>query len=130
MITYVVDTHALVWLLERSPRLSDIARAAITNPEAQIIIPTIVLTEIVFLYSKKRIAVELSTVLSDVGSSSNCTVYPLDEEVVLKLPTNLDIHDAIIVATGLLYRDLMGHDVALITKDETIRQTNLIRTVW
>lgn len=130
MITYVVDTHALVWLLERNPRLSDIARAAITNPEAQIIIPTIVLTEIVFLYSKKRIAVDLSTVLSDVGSSSNCTVYPLDEEVVLKLPTNLDIHDAIIVAIGLLYRDLMGHDVALITKDETIRQANLIRTVW
>lgn len=130
MITYVVDTHALVWLLERNPRLSDSARATILDPEAQIIIPTIVLTEIVFLYSKKRIAVELSTVLSDVGSSANCTVYPLDEEVVLKLPTNLDIHDAIIVATGLLYRDLMGHDVALITKDEKIRQANLIRTVW
>lgn len=130
MITYVVDTHALVWLLERNPRLSDSARVAILDPGAQIIIPTIVLAEIVFLYSKKRIAVDLSTVLSDVGSSSNCTVYPLDEEVVLKLPTKLDIHDAIIVATGLLYRDLMGHDVALITKDEKISQANLIRTVW
>jgi len=128
--TYVVDTHALVWLLEKNPRLSEGARNAILNPDAQIIIPTIVLTEIVFLYSKKRIAIDLSTVLSDVGSSSNCTVYPLDEEVVLKLPTNLEVHDAIIVATGLLYRDLMGHDVAIITKDETIMQANLIQTVW
>jgi hypothetical protein len=60
----------------------------------------------------------------------NCTVYPLDEEVVLRLPTNLDIHDAIIVATGLLYRDLMGHDVAVLTGDELIRNANLIRTIW
>ena len=130
MTTHILDTHALVWFLEKNPRLSDSAREAILNPEAQIIIPTIVLTEVVFLYSKKRIATDLSAVLSDVGSLPNCTVYPLDEEVVLKLPTNLDIHDAIIVATGLLYKDLMGHNVSVITKDETIKKANLINTVW
>lgn len=127
MITYIVDTHALVWFLEKNPRLTDAARVALLNPEAQIVIPTIVLTEIVFLYSKKKISIDLSIVLSDVPSSSNCTVYPLDEEVVLRLPTNLDIHDAILVATGLLYRDLMEHDVAIISKDEMIKQANLIR---
>jgi PIN domain nuclease of toxin-antitoxin system len=130
VITYIVDTHALVWFLEKNPRLTAVARAALTDPEVHIVIPTIVLTEIVFLYSKKKISKNLSTVLSDVASSSNCTVYPLDEEVVLRLPTNLDIHDAIIVATGLLYRDLMGHDVAVISKDEGIKQANLIDTIW
>jgi PIN domain nuclease of toxin-antitoxin system len=129
-MTYVIDTHALVWFLEKNPRLSDNAKAAIANPEAQIIIPTIVLTEIVFLYSRKKIAIDLSTVLSDVASSTNCIVYPLDEEVVLRLSTNLDIHDAILVATGLLYRDLIGHDVAIVTKDNTIKKANLIQTIW
>jgi len=130
LITYIVDTHALVWFLEKNPRLTETAKVALSNPEAQIVIPTIVLTEIVFLYSKKKISVDLSAVLSDVASSSNCTVYPLDEEVVLRLPTNLDIHDAILVATGLLYRDLMGHTVAIISKDKIIKQANLINTIW
>lgn len=130
MITYIVDTHALVWFLENNPQLSEVARAALVDPEVQIVIPTIVLTEIVFLYAKKKTSTDISAVLSDVASSSNCTVYPLDEEVVLRLPTNLDIHDAIIVATGLLYRDLMGRDVSVISKDKEIKQANLIDTIW
>jgi PIN domain nuclease of toxin-antitoxin system len=130
VITYIVDTHALVWFLENNPQLSEVARAALVDPEVQIVIPTIVLTEIVFLYAKKKTSTDISAVLSDVASSSNCTVYPLDEEVVLRLPTNLDIHDAIIVATGLLYRDLMGRDVSVISKDKEIKQANLIDTIW
>lgn len=130
MTTYIVDTHALVWFLEKNSRLPETARIALSNPNAQIILPTIVLTEITFLYSKKRTTVDLPTVLSEVASSSNCTVYPLDEEVVLRIPTNLNIHDAIIVATGLLFKELMGHDVAIITKDNSIKNSNLIKTFW
>jgi hypothetical protein len=47
----------------------------------------------------------------------------------LQNPTNPDISDAIIVVTGLLYRDLMGRDVAVLTKDEVIRNANPIRTI-
>ena len=130
MTTYIVDTHALVWFLEKNPRLANSAKEVLSNPDAQIILPTIVLTEIVFLYSKKKTSVDLNAVLSEVASSSNCTVYPLDEEIVSRISTNLNIHDAIIVATGLLFRDLMGHDVAIITKDKAIRSSNLINTVW
>jgi hypothetical protein len=43
---------------------------------------------------------------------------------------NLNIHATIIVATGLLYRDLMGHDVAVLTGDEAIRNANLVKTIW
>lgn len=130
MTTYIVDTHALVWFLEKNSRLSDNAKTALTDANTQIILPTIVLTEVIFLYAKKKTSINLSAVLSQVANSSNCIVYPLDEEVVSRIPTGVNIHDAIIVATGLVFKDLMGHDVAIVTKDELIKQSNLIRTVW
>ena len=130
MTTYIVDTHALVWFLEKNSRLSDNAKTALTDANTQIILPTIVLTEVIFLYAKKKTSINLSAVLSQVANSSNCIVYPLDEEVVSRIPTGINIHDAIIVATGLVFKDLMGHDVAIVTKDELIKQSNLIRTVW
>jgi len=123
MITYIVDTHALVWFLEKNPRLSEKAKDALTNKSSQIILPTIVLVEVIFLYAKKRTSVNLFTILSEVANSSNCLVYPLDEEVVLRIPTNIDIHDAIIIATGLVFKDLMGYEVAIVTKDEAIKRT-------
>lgn len=130
MTSYIVDTHALVWFLEKNPRLSENAKSALTDTNAQIILPTIVLTEVIFLYAKKKTSVNLSTVLSQVANSSNCIVYPLDEEVVSRIPTDINIHDAIIAATGLVFKDLMGQDVAIVTKDELIRRSNLIRTIW
>lgn len=130
MTTYIVDTHALVWFLEKNSRLSDNAKTALTDTNTQIILPTIVLTEVIFLYAKKKTSINLSAVLSQVANSSNCIVYPLDEEVVSRIPTGVNIHDAIIVATGLVFKDLMEHDVAIVTKDESIKQSNLIRTVW
>jgi len=48
----------------------------------------------------------------------------------LQDPTDLNTHGTIIVAAGLLYRDLMGHDVVVLTGDEVIRNANLIRTIW
>lgn len=130
MTTYIIDTHALVWFLEKNKRLSDSAKEALTDTNAQIILPTIILTEVVFLYARRRTSVNLSTVLSEVANSSNCIVYPLDEEVVSRIPTDINIHDAIIVATGLVFKELIGHDVAIVTKDEAIKQANLLRTIW
>ena len=120
--------YALIWF--GKPRLSENAKSALTDTNAQIILPTIVLTEVIFLYAKKKTSVNLSTVLSQVANSSNCIVYPLDEEVVSRIPTDINIHDAIIAATGLVFKDLMGQDVAIVTKDELIRRSNLIRTIW
>ena len=103
MTSYIVDTHALVWFLEKNPRLSENAKSALTDTNAQIILPTIVLTEVIFLYAKKKTSVNLSTVLSQVANSSNCIVYPLDEEVVSRIPTDINIHDAIIAKEQALF---------------------------
>ena len=102
-MTHIVDTHALVWFLEKNRRLSSVAQEALRDAAADVVIPTIVLAEIAFLYARKRVRVDLPTVIAHIAAASNCVVYPLDEAVVERLPTTLNIHDAIIVATAPLF---------------------------
>lgn len=129
-MTYILDTHPLVWFLEASPRLSAVARAAISDPASQLVIPSIVLVEISYLYARKRIVTDVGAVRRRILTATNCVAYPLDEQVVEHIPTNLDIHDAIVVATALVYRDVLRQQVTVITKDEAIRQSRLVEVLW
>ena len=129
-MTHAVDTHALVWFLEGNSRLSAPARDVLADPGTKLIVPTIVLAEVTFLYAKKRVSVDVNQVLDHLDQAGNCTVYPLDESVVRHLPAELDIHDAIIVATGIVFRDVLGESVAVVTRDEKITESGLIDTVW
>jgi PIN domain nuclease of toxin-antitoxin system len=129
-MTYVVDTHALVWFLEGNTRLSTVARNALTDRTAQMVIPTIVLAEIAFLYARHRIAIDLPHVLTRVTGAANCLVYSLDAAVVEQLPTTLNIHDAIIVATALVFRDVLSESTAVVTKDAAITASGLIQALW
>jgi PIN domain nuclease of toxin-antitoxin system len=126
-MTYVIDTHALVWLAEGSSRLSATAKTALTDVAAQIIVPTMVLVEVRYLYAAKRIKISLAKLYHEVLDAANCAIYPLDEEVVDRIPENLNIHNAIITATALVYRDVMGHQVQ---KDRRIRDSQLIDVLW
>src|SRR4051794_2036908 len=112
-MTYVTDTHPFIWLLEGSPRLSRAARAAFEATDVQMVIPTTVLVEIKFLSSRKRISVDIAAAQA-YAAASNCLIHPLDEMVVGRLPTTLNIHDAAIVGTAIVYRDDLGDQVALI----------------
>lgn len=127
---YVLDTHPVVWFVEGSRRLSAPAKAAMSDPSAELIIPTIVLVEIEFLYAKKRVRVDVAAVRRDLITASNSVVYPLDEHVVSQISTSLNIHDAIIVATALVHRDVLKQPVAVVTKDAQIAQWGGIQTIW
>jgi PIN domain nuclease of toxin-antitoxin system len=129
-MTYILDTHAVVWFLETSERLSVRARNLLRDPRHTFIPPTIVLVEITYLYTKRRIAIDAVTVRQRLVSASNCVLYPLDEQVAMLIPTELNIHDAIIVATALVYRDILTEPVAVITKNGEITRSGLIDTVW
>lgn len=111
---YIADTHPVVWFLEGNPRLSAKAKAILSDPSARLVIPTIVLAEIRFLYNRRRIGIDVQAVLRNIASATNCIVYPLDQTVVEFLPTSLEIHDAIIVATALVFRDILGEQVAIV----------------
>jgi PIN domain nuclease of toxin-antitoxin system len=129
-MTYVTDTHPLVWLLGQVPRLSQTARAALSDTSARLVIPTMVLVEIKFLYARRRITVDVADVLTHVATAPNCLIHPLDEEVVDRLPTSLNIHDAIIAGTAIVYRDVHGEQVALITRDAEITASGLVDIAW
>ncbi len=126
----IVDTHALVWFLEGNKRLSAVAQAALADPHNQLVLPTLVLAEANHLYSRKRISVSASRMLSEVANAENCTVDPLDENVAMRVSGELDIHDAIIVATALVYRELSTDTVVVVTRDEAIIRSGLVQTIW
>ena len=125
-----MDTHPIVWFLETSQRLSSRARNVLRDPSHMFILPTLVLVEITYLYTKGRIEVDAAMVQQRLVSASNCVLYPLDEQVAMRIPTGLNIHDAIIVATAFVYRDILNEPAAVITKNGEITRSRLIDTVW
>lgn len=129
-MTYVTDTHPLVWFLAKDARSSANAKAAFSDPKAKIVIPILVLAEILFLHRRGRIAVDVSDVLTHCASVSNCSISSLDTEVVQSMPAGLDIHDGIITATAIFHRDVLHETVKLITKDEEITNSGVIEVVW
>jgi PIN domain nuclease of toxin-antitoxin system len=129
-MTYVADTHPLVWLLADDAWLSDAAAQAFDDPDARIVVPTIGLTEIKYLHARNRITVSLQETLAFIRAAANCLIQPLDEQVVNQSPMSLDIHDAIVVGTALLYRDVLGEQVAVLTRDTAITQSGLIPVLW
>lgn len=56
----LLDTHALLWVLEKSPQLSAKAVAAIFNPDAQIFVSVASLWEITIKSSKGKLSLPYS----------------------------------------------------------------------
>ncbi len=134
MSRYVTDTHSLLWHIVGSPRLSPTARTLFSEADAgvhQILIPSIVLIEAIYLAEKRRIspaALDQLFQLLDL-SPANYRVVPLDLPIVkalravnrAKIP---EMPDRIIVATA----KHLGAEI--ITKDAAIAAAGLVPTVW
>ena len=127
---YVLDTHPIVWFVEDDVRLSPAAGVVMDDPTAEFVVPTMALVEIQFLSAKGRITTDLATVYQEFIDSTNCKVHPLDEHIVSLTPNGLNIHDSIIVATALVYRDLLKMPTTLMTKNGEITKSGLIQTLW
>ena len=130
---YVLDTHALVWYLEGSPRLSTKAKAIVDDSSNQLVVPLIVLAEAAFLIERGRVAIpSVPDLLSDVQADPCIEIYPLTWEVFQHTLTAISIpemHDRLIVATTL-YLQSQGHTISLVTRDGVMTQSGLIPVVW
>ena len=130
---YVLDTHALVWYLEGSSRLSINAKAVIDAPDNQLVVPLIALTEAVFIIGRGRTSIpDISTLLNRVLTDQRIELFPFTWEIFQQSLTATiipEIHDRIIVATSLHLQGL-GHTVALVTRDGMITQSGLISIIW
>lgn len=128
-MTYVVDTHILIWFLDKNKRLNPRHYQILIDKNNNFVLPVIVLAEIKHLISLKRIKVAFEEVIDYLGESDNCIIYPVDEDVVEKMPEGLNIHDALIVATGLVYKNMLGEDVILLTEDEEIIKAAILPVI-
>jgi len=126
----VTDTHPWVWFLTGNSRLSPRANAALADSSNLIIIPSIVMMEIRYLYQHKRITLSFEETLQKVESCANILIFPLDISVVTLSPTSLDIHDAIIVGTALQSSEELGQPSSLITIDKAITESRLVPIIW
>ena len=130
MDTYVVDAHALIWFITEDNRLSQKADQILEEAEraeAEVLVPTIILAEITHIAQRKKIKVAIDEVLERVQQGDGFIIVPFDFlilQIMLKLPEEWEIHDRIIAATAYYY------SAKLITKDEILRESSEIGTIW
>ena len=130
MKTYMADTHSLLWAFTRLEKLGSHARTAfaeVANGEAFLFIPVIAIAELIFTVENKPVRVNLAEILNQIQSSPNIGFVDLDLQTVLQLRELTEIpemHDRMIVATAI------KHNATLITVDESITKSKLVKVVW
>jgi len=129
-VIHVVDTHALLWYLEASRRLSSTARQVLSGTSDSLIIPTIVLAEARYTIARQRTSVSWDFLLTAVENDGRFLVHQLDLDILKRISDQIEMHDAIICATALAYADASGDSVPVVTKDERIIDSGLVETVW
>ena len=125
----VIDTHALIWYLEDSPRLSPNARAAYDSIDRGVsvgIVPTIVLAELMHISERGRTPVGFAEVIAQLQSSQHFRIAAFDLDVLSRMEaaSGLELHDRVIVATALAF------SARLLTQDRDVRGAGIIECVW
>jgi PIN domain nuclease of toxin-antitoxin system len=104
---HIVDTHALIWYLESSPRLGQAAKANLDDPASELILSLIALAEAVDIVDKGRTkAPSVPILLNRVLNDARVELQPFNLEILQpSLPARSvpEMHDRLIVAGGLLY---------------------------
>jgi PIN domain nuclease of toxin-antitoxin system len=126
---YVIDSLALVWYFEDSPKLSPTARQAFAEIEkgkAFGVVPTIVLAEIVHLADNNNIPININKTINRLKSANNFGIVSVDLGIILLMISlkKLEIHDRVIVFTTKSFT------ASLITKDEHIHKSRAVSCVW
>lgn len=132
---YIVDTHALIWFLEGNKRLSQPAKAIMVAADSEMVLPLIALAEATVIIEKGRTTIpDVSQFLTKVYADPRLEIYPLTLEIFQRSLTSEgsnipEMHDRFIVSTGLYLQDL-GHTIAILTKDESITDADVLHVIW
>jgi len=134
MKEFVTDTHALLWHIFQSERLSPKAAKIFNqadNNEVRIFIPNIALVELVYLVEKARIPEKsidnliklleknpINYQLVQIELSTIRAMQSISRQLIPDMP------DRIIAATALE----LG--LPLITKDQKITEANVVEVIW
>jgi len=130
MADYVTDTHGLLWYFTYPQRLGLQAAAAFAEVDAgnaNLFVPVIVLAEIIFAIESGRFQAQFDPMLSGLQAISNVRIVDLSLARTLDLRTLTaipEMHDRMIVAEAL------ARNATLITRDQAITASGLVKTVW
>lgn len=129
----LLDTHVLLWLAAEPSRLSRVATGAIRRAlrSGGIAIASITLWEIAVLFAKGRlrsrgtIEASVQAILQATGATLR-EITPAIAALAAQFPADFspDPVDRLIAATA------REEGLTLITRDERIRSSPLVRTVW
>lgn len=129
----VADSHAIVWYLQGSPRLSERAAALLSDAEASegIVVSVATLVDLWYVtQTTQGVSVgDLARMRSALVSSPKVDLRPIDVAVVdaaTSIPRDAlgDPWDRFILATA------RALGLTLVTLDRRIRRTALVDTVW
>jgi predicted nucleic acid-binding protein len=126
--SFVVDAHALAWFISQDAKLGAMATNILRKAEetkAEILVPTVVLAEILYISERKKVSVEIGEVMRRMIAGKGFAIVPFDLmvfEEMIRLPRELEIHDRIIAATSKIY------GAKVITRDEEL--SKVVEAVW
>lgn len=126
----VLDTHAWIWWINESDKLSDKAKIAIQQSDS-VGVSAISCWEVAMLVSKERIgfSVDVQEWIEIALKRPKVKLLPITPEIAVRstrLADNFhgDPSDRLIVATSLV------HKSHLVSKDRKITDSRLVTVVW
>ena len=125
----LLDTHAVLWAAAGDARLGSSAAALLRTLQiGEAVIADVTLLEIAMLAKKERIRLSVSAGEYLRSIQRNFPPLPIASEIAalameLELPHG-DSFDRLIVASAL------HHELPLLTRDETISASGLVRVIW
>ena len=127
-MSYLLDTHAFLWLADNPAKLSASARAAIDQPEADVFLSLASVWEISIKSTKKDLGLDLSVdELIRLGLVDGLKLLPIELEHVLGVrslpPLHGDPFDRLLISQALL------SGLTLITIDPQIKRYS-VPTLW
>ena len=124
----VIDTHVLVWWAGGA-QLPTAARRAIVQADV-VAFSAVTAWEVGTLARSRRIDIQLGTSdwLREVTEVHSLTVLPVTLDIAVRAAefqeTLRDPIDCLIAATALI------NDAPLVTKDDRIRRSGVVATIW
>mgnify|MGYP001596999009 CR=1 FL=1 len=130
MKSVVLDTHALVWFLQKNKNLSKKALHLILSNDNLKVIPLIVLCEVHYLHARGRFNLSAGETVARVTDLDDFEIVSHSQEQIPHLLSSLDIHDALIVAVALTRQEKDQSEVVIISKDDQIRKHSPLPVIW
>lgn len=130
-MSYVADTHSLIWYMTRNKNLSSVAFDLFKKADEgkeRIIIPSIIFFELLYLIEKKKLPIDFDKFIQGVKASIGYQIESLTIEIIAEAKNisrtiNPDPWDRLIAATSKYL------NVPLITKDRKLQKVG-ISTIW